>query len=320
MAQAAELLRRGGLVAFPTETVYGLGANALDADAVRGIFTVKGRPARNPVIVHLADVDQVGQVAAAWPELAARLAARFWPGPLTLVLPRRGAVPDEVTGGGPTVGLRIPAHPVALALIRAAGIPVAAPSANLSNRLSPTRAEHVLADLDGRIDAVLDAGPCPGGLESTVLDLTTSPPRLLRPGLLTPEEIAALIGPIAVTSSQPAAEAPLPAPGMLDRHYAPRTPTWVWEDPDQARAAADAACQRGAAAGLVLFGEQMTTQASVFWLPLDPAVAASHLYNGLHQLDKLGLAELHIALPPDEPAWRAVRDRLLRAGPRGSAR
>lgn len=320
VAQAAAILRRGGLIAFPTETVYGLGANALDAEAVRGIFTAKGRPARNPVILHVADAEQVQQVAAEWPDLAARLASRFWPGPLTLVLPRRGEVPDVVTGGGATVGVRVPAHPVALALLRVAGIPVAAPSANVSNRLSPTRAEHVLADLDGRIEAVLDAGPCPGGLESTVLDVTCSPPRLLRPGLVTAEEIEALIGPITARPTESAADAPLPAPGMLDRHYAPRTPTWVWEDAEQARAAADAACQRGAAAGLVLFGVQVPTLATVLWLPLDAAVAASHLYNGLHQLDKLGLAELHVALPPDEPAWRAVRDRLLRSGPRGTPR
>ncbi len=183
---ATSVLRSGGLVAFPTETVYGLGANALDAAAVARIFAVKGRPANNPVIVHVAAVDDVAAVATEWPEVAAHLAARFWPGPLTLVLPRRSEVPDIVTAGGPTVAVRLPAHPVAQAVIRAAETPLAAPSANRSTHLSPTQAAHVLQELEGQIDLVLDAGPTPGGLESTVLDLTSTPPRLLRPGLITP--------------------------------------------------------------------------------------------------------------------------------------
>src|SRR5437660_12869477 len=173
IAEAAAVLRRGGLVAFPTETVYGLGGNALDPAAVARIFAAKGRPATNPVIVHVADAAGVPLVAAAWPDPAARLAARFWPGPLTLVLPRRPEVPDVVTAAGPTVAVRVPAHPVARALLRAAGVPVAAPSANRSSELSPTTAEHVLRGLGGRIDLILDAGPCPGGIESTVLDLTS---------------------------------------------------------------------------------------------------------------------------------------------------
>src|SRR5262245_52423466 len=177
IARAAVVLRAGGLVAFPTETVYGLGANALDATAVRRIFTAKGRPANNPLIVHVAGAAHVGRVAAAWPALAARLAERFWPGPLTLILPRSAAVPDEVTAGGPTVAVRVPAHPVARALLEAAGVPVAAPSANRSTQLSPTTAAHVLRGLNGRIDLLLDGGPTAGGLESTVLDLTTEPPR-----------------------------------------------------------------------------------------------------------------------------------------------
>ncbi len=182
IARAAEVLRRGGLVAFPTETVYGLGANALDPNAVAGIFHAKGRPANNPVIVHVAEARDVLRVVADWPEIAERLAQRFWPGPLTLVLPKRAGVPDVVTAGGPTVAVRVPAHPVALALLRAVGVPIAAPSANRSTQLSPTRAEHVQRGLDGLIDLILDGGPTTGGLESTVLDVTTTPPRLLRPG------------------------------------------------------------------------------------------------------------------------------------------
>ncbi len=177
IARAAAVLRGGGLVAFPTETVYGLGALALDAAAVGRIFAAKGRPANNPVIVHIADLKQIEQVAAEWPDAAERLARRFWPGPLTLVVPRNADVPDATTAGGPTVAVRVPAHPVALALLRAVGAPVAAPSANRSAELSPTLAEHVLRGLDGRIDLVLDGGPTAGGIESTVLDMTTSPPR-----------------------------------------------------------------------------------------------------------------------------------------------
>jgi len=181
IARAAEVLRRGGLVAFPTETVYGLGASALNATACGRIFEAKGRPANNPLIVHIASAEDALQVAAAWPEPAARLAERFWPGPLTLVLPRRDIVPDVVTAGGPTVALRVPAHPVALALLHAAGVPVAAPSANRSSRLSPTRAEHVLRDLEGHIDLVLDGGNC-GLIPTSVIDLSTDRALVVRVG------------------------------------------------------------------------------------------------------------------------------------------
>ncbi len=223
IARAAAVLRSGGLVAFPTETVYGLGALALDAAAVRRIFAAKGRPANNPLIVHIADPKDASQVAAEWPDAAERLARRFWPGPLTLVVPRTAGVPDATTAGGPTVAVRVPAHPVALALLRAVGAPVAAPSANRSAELSPTLAEHVLRGLTGRIDLVLDGGPTAGGIESTVLDMTTAPPRLLRPGLIGPAELEAVIGPVGRTGATQAGSA-LPSPGMLPRHYSPRTP------------------------------------------------------------------------------------------------
>src|SRR5262249_11514941 len=223
--QAAEILRRGGLVAFPPESVYGLGAHALDREAVERIFAAKGRPATNPLIVHAADESAARALARAWPDAAMRLAQRFWPGPLTLVVPKAEAVPDIVTAGGTTVALRVPVHPVALALLREAGIPLAAPSANRSTQVSPTRAEHVLRGLDGRIDVLLDAGPTPGGIESTVLDVTTSPPRLLRPGLVTPREIEAIIGPIEFAQSMKAeAGQPQRSPGISGKHYAPRTP------------------------------------------------------------------------------------------------
>ncbi|MCS6777324.1 MAG: L-threonylcarbamoyladenylate synthase, partial [Chloroherpetonaceae bacterium] len=201
IAQGADCLRAGGLVAFPTETVYGLGASALDAAAVARIYAAKGRPAHNPVIVHVADVVQARSLVTEWPEQADLLAARFWPGPLTLVLPRNAQVPDIVAAGGPTVAIRWPAHPVAQALIRAAGVPVAAPSANRSMHISPTRAEHVLRGLTGKIDLVLDGGPTPGGIESTVLDVTAMPPRLLRPGLVTAGQIAQVVGTVLTSDA-----------------------------------------------------------------------------------------------------------------------
>jgi L-threonylcarbamoyladenylate synthase len=315
IARAAAVLRAGGLVAFPTETVYGLGANALDAAAVARIFRAKGRPAHNPLIVHVSEAGQAARVAAGWPEAAARLAERFWPGPLTLVLPRGPDVPDVVTGGGPTVAVRVPAHPVAQALLRAADLPVAAPSANRSSRLSPTRAEHVLSHLGGRIDLVLDAGPTAGGIESTVLDLTATPPRLLRPGLIGVAELEAVLGPLGRPApAGAAAGGALPAPGMLPRHYAPRTPLECVEAGWRERA--DALCAEGLRVGLVTLGppgQAGDLGLVVVGLPADPAGYAARLYAALHDLDEAGLDHIVVALPPDTEDWLAVRDRLRRA-------
>jgi L-threonylcarbamoyladenylate synthase len=223
IAEAAAMLRGGGLVAFPTETVYGLGANALDAHAVRGIFEAKRRPPDDPLIVHLSDAQQVERVA--WNgALSSRLGACFWPGPLTLVLPKRPSVPPEVTAGLHTVAVRVPAHAVAQALLLASGVPLAAPSANLFGRPSPTRPAHVLEDLDGRIDVVLDGGPTTVGLESTIVDVSCTPPRLLRPGGLAAEEIETVLGERLVRLALSAAgEGPQPAPGLMAVHYSPRT-------------------------------------------------------------------------------------------------
>ena len=316
--RAASVLRAGGLVAFPTETVYGLGANALDAAAVRRVFEAKDRPPNNPLIVHVADVAAVAAIAADWPSAATRLAQRFWPGPLTLVLPRTSAVPDVVTGGGPTVAVRMPAHPVAQALIAVAGMPLAAPSANRSTRLSPTLAEHVLRDLDGRIDVVLDGGPTPGGLESTVLDLATTPPRLLRPGLVTPGQIEALIGPIGKPPSLgDPSTATLPSPGMLARHYAPRTPLELAEDNGSELVASH--CKVGLRIGWLTFGwapDEWPAQVTLFVMPRDPELYARHLYEVLHAMDDGKLDRIVVALPPDRPEWLAVRDRLRRAAAR----
>lgn len=313
LAAAARVLRGGGLVAFPTETVYGLGANALDGSAVARIFAAKGRPAHNPLIVHVAEAVEARQVAAEWPDTAARLAERFWPGPLTLVLPKQGAVPDVVTAGGPTVAVRLPAHPVARALIRATGVPLAAPSANRSTELSPTRAEHVLRGLDGRIDMLLDAGPTAGGIESTVLDLTSSPPRLLRPGLIGLAELASVIGPVSHAAADREPTESLRSPGMLPRHYAPRTPLECIEAESAERVAA--LLREGKRLGWVPFGDAGPPPSGVRLgiLPTDPAAYAAGLYAVLHELDAAGLDRIIVTLPPDTEDWLAVRDRLGRA-------
>jgi L-threonylcarbamoyladenylate synthase len=313
ITRAADLLRRGGLVAFPTETVYGLGASALDPAAVARIFTAKGRPSNNPLIVHLAGAGEVARVAADWPEAAALLAQRFWPGPLTLVLPRGPAVPDAVTAGGPTVAVRVPAHPVARALLVAAGVPLAAPSANRSNRLSPTLAEHVLRDLGGRIDLILDGGPTAGGIESTVLDLTTRPPRLLRPGLIAPAELEAVLGPVARPQPADAQTQALPSPGMLARHYAPRT---LLECVVDGRARVEELRAAGVRVGWVTCGAPEgpdLPDVLVVPLPADPAAYAAQLYAALHRLDDASLERIVVTGPPDGEEWLGVRDRLRRA-------
>ncbi|MDF1501573.1 L-threonylcarbamoyladenylate synthase, partial [Roseisolibacter sp. H3M3-2] len=230
LAEAAAVLRAGGLVAFPTETVYGLGAHALDADAVRRIFAAKGRPSYNPLIAHAADADGARALAAAWPDAAERLAAAFWPGPLTLVLPKRPHVPDALTAGLPAVAVRVPAHPVALALLRAAALPVAAPSANRFTELSPTTAAHVAKALGDRVDLIVDGGPAGVGIESTVVDLTGARPALLRPGPLGAEAIGAVLGETPTPGAVPdRVDAPRAAPGMVERHYAPRAEVWPVE-------------------------------------------------------------------------------------------
>jgi L-threonylcarbamoyladenylate synthase len=315
IVRAAEVLRRGWLVAFPTETVYGLGADALDATAVSRVFEAKGRPGNNPLIVHVGGAGEAMRVAAEWPEAAARLAERFWPGPLTLVLPKRPELPEVVTAGGPTVAVRVPAHSVALALLRAAGLPVAAPSANRSSELSPTRAEHVFRGLAGRIELILDGGPTTGGIESTVLDLTTRPPRLLRPGLIGLTELEAIVGPVQRPSLPLSVPSPLPSPGMLARHYAPRTPLHCLEG--GSGEIVEQLLRDGLRVGWLTFSANpdysLTPGLVHVQLHADPAAAAAELYARLHQLDGAGLDRIVVSLPPDTEVWAAVRDRLRRA-------
>lgn len=324
IARAAAILRAGGLVAFPTETVYGLGARADDEAAARRIFEAKGRPPGNPLIVHVRGAAEAAGLAAAWSEEAARLVKAFWPGPLTLVVERRaGSVADAATAGGSTVGLRVPAHPVARALLEASGLPIAAPSANRSTSISPTTAEHVLKSLDGRIDAVIDGGPTGYGIESTIVDVTASPAILLRQGAIEEAEIAALISVVDRSGGAVSAGSRARAPGMHARHYAPRARV-ILAEPGAAEAEALAAHEKAGRVGaLVLEGSAEAAalgmlsrrgeRALVEILPSGAAGYAAGLYAALHRLDDAGCDFIIVAAVPDAAAWAAVRDRLRRA-------
>ena len=336
LTAAAALLRAGGTVAFATETVYGLGANALDPDAVAKIFAAKGRPAWDPLIVHLADAEMLAQVTESVPEPARLWIEHFWPGPLTLLLPKGPAVPDAVTAGRPRVGVRVPAHPVARALLREAGVPVAAPSANLFGHVSPTTAAHVLADLDGRIDAVVDAGPTLHGVESTVVDACEDPCVVYRPGAITLEQLAAVwprvrmhdrtLRPVPAPGAMPDS---LPSPGVGIRHYAPKARLVLVETgSDQAvrllyavRAAAEQ-CGPGHA-GLLLPESFLSAGQSVeipkgvhiyAWGHWDePATLAHEVFGALRALDAAGVTEIVCPLPPCEGLGAALCDRLRKA-------
>jgi len=313
--QAAGLLQQGRLVALPTETVYGLAANAFDADAVSQIFATKGRPANNPLIVHVADLAMVRNCVTAWPELARRLAEAFWPGPLTMVLPRAAQIPDVVTAGGSTVAVRWPAHPLMLAVIKACGFPLAAPSANLSNRASPTTAKHVLRQLGGRIPLIVDGGSCRVGIESTVLDLTCSPPRVLRPGMIHEEALIAVTGKLAVGHGATAGA--LKSPGMLRKHYSPaaKLVIWSWNDDSDLRKQLGAARFQAGTTGVMAHTKipRAPGFARVAVVPRDAQAFARALYAELHNCDALGLKAIIIERPPDSPEWHGVIDRLTHA-------
>lgn len=318
IAEAAGILRQGGLVAFPTETVYGLGADALDAAAVGRIFAAKGRPAFNPVIVHVADAEAARALVSAWPASAQALAERFWPGPVTMVLPKADVVPSIVTAGLDAVAIRVPAHPVALALLEAFRGPIAAPSANRSGLLSPTAAHHVAAALGDRVDLVLDAGPTDVGIESTVVDLTGPLPRILRPGLVGLAEISAVVGDMeerVAPGTGDADDAPRASPGLLDRHYAPRARLVVLPDEDAVREAARHGAHRGERVGLLLRQpvDLDALSAEAVMLPDQPAGYARGLYAALHELDARGCEVIFVAEVPNTPAWAGIRDRLRRA-------
>ena len=330
IARGAECLRRGGLVAFPTETVYGLGAHAMDGAAVRRLFEAKGRPANDPLIVHVSAFDQVAPLVVALPDEAEPLAAQFWPGPLTLVMRRGASVPLEITAGLDTVAVRVPGHPVAHALLLAASLPVAAPSANLFSRPSPTLAMHVLDDLDGRIDMVFDAGPTQVGVESTVLDLTVTPPAVLRPGAISIEMLRSVVTAVRLGVVQTATSdrAPMASPGLLSKHYAPRAPMTIYRgEPASVGQALQAAVRAAVASGLrvgvlVATGDipalrEMPVVIAALGSEDDAEATAARLYAALRELDT---ARVDVILARDivrdEGLWRAVRDRLHRAATR----
>jgi L-threonylcarbamoyladenylate synthase len=289
LQRAAQIIKRGGLVAFPTETVYGLGANALDADAVARIFAVKQRPLASPLIVHVDGEAMARTLTADWPERAHQLATRFWPGPLTLVLIKAAIVPDVVTAGLDSVGVRVPAHPVALELIRLSGVPIAAPSANRFTEISPTTAAHVRDSLGDTVDMVLDAGPTEVGIESTVASLRRDPPVVLRPGMISQQQLEEATA-VAWEREQDIPEVML-SPGQHPRHYAPRTPLFLFQsrsEPPPGR-------------GVILN------------LPPECGAYAANLYAALHQADKEGWDWIGVIEPPDKPEWAGIRDRLRRA-------
>jgi L-threonylcarbamoyladenylate synthase len=326
LQQAASILKAGGLVAFPTETVYGLGANAFSADAVARIFDAKQRPSWDPLIVHITDTDMLGRVAASIPPDAERLRRVFWPGPLTLLLPRHEQIPLLVTAGRARVGVRMPAHTVAMELIRLAGVPIAAPSANRFGRISPTLAAHVLEDLDGRIDAVLDSGETTHGLESTVVDASESPVLVYRPGVITVEQIRAVCGEAQrYVEPQGSRQTPesSPSPGIGIRHYAPRARLILVEGQGerQTRAFAQAISQARAEnsrLGLMLpddFGASAGEGTLIYrwgaWS--DEEELAQRLFAGLRELDRQGATVIVCPLPQDEGIGTAICDRLRKA-------
>ena len=316
IARAAEVIREGGLVAFPTETVYGLGASALDAAAVERVFAAKGRPSYNPVIGHVASVDAAQTLVSAWPESAAKLAAAFWPGPLTLVLPKRPEVPGVMTAGLGHVAVRMPAHPVALALLRAAGVPIAAPSANRFTEVSPTTAQHVVKALGERVDLVLDGGPTAVGIESTVVDVSQPRAVLLRPGAISATELTPYVGTLALPTPVTSPAVPRRAPGMTDRHYAPKARLVLFGPAGRAGAVgmAQEAVEAGRVVGALLLTRLPAPVQHPVLMPNDPTGYAQRLYATLHALDDAGCDLVLVERVPASPAWEGVRDRLERAG------
>ncbi len=316
---AAAILRRGGLLGIPTETVYGLGADALNEDAVSRIFLAKGRPQDNPLIIHVPDASWLERYCRSVPPAAYQLAERFWPGPLTMILPRRDIVPLQTTGGLETVGVRCPNHPVTLAIIEAAGVPIAAPSGNTSGRPSPTTAAHMIEDMDGKIDGIVDGGPCTVGVESTIIDLTVTPPRLLRPGGLPLESLRQVLGEVAVdkavTGLLAAGERPR-APGMKYRHYAPHAPvTVVTGEPE--RSARRIQGLLSDTAGVICFDEYAPLFPGHIIHKLGPAAdksaQARHVFDALRTFDGTDVTEIFAQCPDDGGLGLAVANRLKKA-------
>jgi L-threonylcarbamoyladenylate synthase len=315
--RAAELLRAGEVVALPTETVYGLAANALDAKAVGRIYEIKGRPSHNPIIVHVASEEMAMRSVKSWPATAQQLAKAFWPGPLTLVLPRAKEIHDIVTAGGDTVGVRWPSHPFIQAVIRECGFPLAAPSANLSGRVSPTNAEHVRAQLGDRIRLIVDGGQSQVGIESTVLDLTQNPPQILRPGMIHEETLIAVTGELGPRNPEPGTEDTLRSPGLLNKHYAPRAKLVVlgWRDNADFNFQLSTFNLQLSKCHVIAHTHIPSAEglARVSVIPHDAEAFARAIYAELYRCDEAGAELIVVEAPPDVSEWRAIADRLRRA-------
>jgi L-threonylcarbamoyladenylate synthase len=315
--RAAERLRAGEVVALPTETVYGLAANALDENAVAKIFQIKGRPANNPIIVHVASNKMAKACVRVWPELAEKFSKAFWPGPLTLVLPRAEKIPDNVTAAGATVGIRWPSHPFMQAVIRECGFPLAAPSANLSNQISPTNAEHVGAQLGEKISLIVDGGQSQVGIESTVLDLSVSPPHILRPGMIHAESLAAVCGEVTSDEWQVTSKETLRSPGLLAKHYSPKAKLVIlnWSDDVDLRSQLSTFNVEPATIHVIAHTKIPAGEifADVSVMPHDAEAFARALYAELHRCDAAGAKWIVVETPPDLPEWSGIADRLRRA-------
>jgi L-threonylcarbamoyladenylate synthase len=317
VSRAAELLRAGEVVAVPTETVYGLAANAFDEKAVAKIFQIKGRPADNPVIVHVSSVEMAGRCTNDWPGGADKLARAFWPGPLTLVLPRAKEIPDRVTAGGATVGVRWPAHPFIQAVIRRCGFPLAAPSANLSSRISPTNAGHVREQLGGKVPLIVDGGQSQVGIESTVLDLSINPPQVLRPGMIHVESLAAVIGEVRSAECGVRSGKNLRSPGLLKKHYAPKAKLVVlkWRDDLDLRRQLSTLNAQLSTCYVIAHTHIPSAEnfARVSVIPHDAEAFARAIYAELHHCDETGAELIIVEAPPELPEWSGIADRLKRA-------
>lgn len=313
---AAKLLRAGDVVALPTETVYGLAANAFDPKAVEKIFQIKGRPSNNPIIVHVAGMEMARRCVKNFPAIAEPLTKSFWPGPLTLVLPRSEKIPDNVTAGGETVGIRWPSHPFIQAVIRECNFPLAAPSANLSNSISPTNAEHVRKQLGDKIALIVDGGQSQVGIESTVLDLTVSPSRILRPGMIHMESLAAVIGNIPNSEFQNP-DSQLKSPGQLKKHYAPKAKLLVlhWRDEGDLKSQISNLKLDAGESQIIAHTKIPSAEhfAGVSVIPHDAEAFARAIYAELHRCDDADAKVIVVESPPDLPEWSGIADRLRRA-------
>ena len=314
--EAARVLRGGGLVGLPTETVYGLAACALDEDAVARVFAAKGRPTSHPLIAHVLGEDEARRLAAQWPDVAHRLASAFWPGPLTLIVDRAGDVPSAVAGGGDSIAVRAPSHPVARAVIRALGQPIAAPSANRFQGLSPTTADHVVRQLGTFVGLVLDAGPCAAGIESTVVDVRSPRPRVLRPGALDLPTLRTIAPDVELHSDALAGNELRASPGMQAKHYSPRAQLLLASDRAGAERITVELLARGKSVGLLVLGpssKRTFPRLAVHSLPPDPVAYAHAMFAALHALDEIGVDAIVVEAVPQDDAWLAVADRLRRA-------